>query len=112
MADDESAGSGSARRGANFEPKQTKAFVSLIETLKDEKDLLKATHKEEFLDPLDEDVAAVYDEAERVGVPKNILRAAVKKRKLERDADKIRDKFEGGTLNDYDAILLALGELA
>ncbi len=103
---------GSARRGSNFDPDIVQSFVARVETLTTEKKLLKDAFKESTIKPIDDDIAEIIKEADKAGVPPKMLRAALKKRKLEADAGAQAEKFEGDARDEFEALLLALGELA
>lgn len=62
--------------------------------------------------PIHHDINAVLDEGRDKGVPRKAIKAAVKKRILERKIENIRDDLEGDDLDNYDLVLKALGDLA
>lgn len=102
---------GRALRGSNYDPEITKSFVARVEQLNDdiqrEKDECKA-----LCDPIKEDIKAVFDEAETAGISPDLLKGAIKERKLRRDAEKVQEKFQGTRKDQYHSLLLAIGEFA
>jgi len=100
-----------AIRGNGFDPAITRAYVERIENLAND----LASERGESMQrcgAIHKDIAAVYDEAKKSGgIPKKALKMAVKKRALEAKVKQIRDELEGDDADNYDAILLALGEL-
>lgn len=110
MADNETGVA--AIRGNGFDPEIVRGYVQRIESLY--QDL--ATEKGESMarcKVIHEDVAAVYDEAKKVGgVPKKALKTAIKKRDLGRKFDAVGEDLEGDDLDNYAAVLLAVGQLS
>jgi uncharacterized protein (UPF0335 family) len=100
----------SALRGNGYDPEAVKAFVSRIENLNGD----LATEKSEFMTRckvIHGDLKVVYDEAKDTGIPKKELKKAVKRRALLASVEKLRDDLEGEQQDNYDKILLALGDL-
>lgn len=103
-------GEGRALRGSNFEPEITKGFVDRLERLNDDIQAEKDLCKEQCI-PIKADIAEVMDEAEEAGIPPDLLKGALKRRKLQRQAEKVEDKFLGMRKDQYHALLMSLGEL-
>lgn len=100
----------SAIRGNGYDPEAVKAFVSRVENLNGD----LATEKSEFMTRckvIHGDVSLVYDEAKGAGIPKKELKKAIKRRALLASVERIREELEGDQQDNYDKILLALGDL-
>lgn len=99
-----------AIRGNGFDPTMTAEFLDRIMNLHGD----LATEQSKYMlecKTIRGDMAVVYDEAKDKGIPKKALKAAVKKRILERKIENIREDFEGDDLDNYDLVLQALGDL-
>jgi len=101
----------SAIRGNGYDPEAVKGFVDRIENLNGD----LATMKGEFMAEckvVHGDIKSVLDEAKNAGIPKKELKQAIKRRALTLKIGELRDELEGEQVDNYDAILLALGDIA
>lgn len=101
----------SAIRGNGYDPEAVKSFVARVENLNGD----MATEKSEFMTRckvIHGDIKVVLDEAKNAGIPKKELKAAIKRRALAAKMEDIRLELEGEQQDNYDHILLALGDLA
>jgi uncharacterized protein (UPF0335 family) len=60
---------------------------------------------------LREDQKDIYEEAKGAGIPRKALRKVVKVRKLESDAEAVRDELETEEQDQFDLLRHALGDL-
>lgn len=112
QAKTETDGSGSAVRSNGYDPEQVKSFVSRVENLEQEVELLKVDFKEKTIGPLKEDIKQVVEEAEQAGIPKKELKAVLKRRAAHRKAEAIREKLKSYEQTNFDNLRLALGDLS
>src|SRR5690349_12058298 len=95
-----------------LDPKQIERFVKRIESLDDDIQRLRDECRAECFD-LMTDKKAVLEEAKDAGIPLKPLKAAIKARRLEKQAKAQRDNLRDIDLIDkFDLIRHALGDLA
>lgn len=100
-----------AFRGNGFDPQIAGPFVDRVENLNADIGKLKSAF---LLDckALHADIKEVMTEAKNAGIPKKALRNVVKKRKLERDIEEIREDLDGEDQDSYDQLVIALDKYA
>jgi AAA+ ATPase superfamily predicted ATPase len=94
-----------------FDKALVRGFAERIDTV--EKDM--ASEKGLYMRTikgLRADIALIYDEAKEKNIPKKELKAAMRKRRLIRQAESIRDNFDDNGQGTFDALWLALDEAA
>lgn len=100
---------GTAAKINGFDKKLVKGFAERIDTI--EKDM--ASEKGSYMVTIKgmrADIALIYDEAKDKNIPKKELKAAMRKRRLIRQADAIRDNFDESGQGTFDALWIALDE--
>src|SRR4051812_24437168 len=100
-----------ALRGNGFDSEIVTSLVDRILNLHGDLSAARIDYMNECK-PIHQDINAVLDEGRDKGIPRKALKAAVKKKLLERKIDNIRDDMEGDDLDNYDLVLKALGDLA
>lgn len=101
-------GSGvAAFRGNGFDPAIAGPFVSRVENLNSDIGKLKSAFLLECK-AIHADIKEVMTEAKNAGIPKKSLRNVVKKRKLERDIEGIREDLDGEDQDNYDQLVIAM----
>jgi hypothetical protein len=97
--------------GPGFNPQLVSGYVRRIEALLDD---IASERSASMIacKAIRADIGEVLDEAKNAGVPRRELKAAIKARELGRKIEALRDGFESDSLETYDQIRLALGDLA
>lgn len=100
-----------AFRGNGFDPAIAGPFVDRVEYLHADIGKLKSAF---MLDckSIQADIKEVMTEAKNAGIPKKALRNVVKKRKLERDIEGIREDLDGEDQDSFDQLVLAMDKYA
>lgn len=86
-------------------------YVERIETLDAEIDEIMAAAREKC-QPIKDDRKVIFKEAADNGIAKKPLAAVIRKRRLARRAEALRDMLSDEQAETYDSILHALGDLA
>lgn len=98
-------------QNAGLNTDDAQGFVERIENLHDKLESMKGSYMADCK-VVREDIKAVYDEAKESEIPKKALKAVVTARQLERRANEARDDLDSDDQDLFDAIRLALGDLA
>ena len=85
-------------------------FVKRIENVEEEIASAKGIFMRK-VGKLREDQKDVYEEAKGAGIPRKALRKVIKVRKLESDAEAVREELEGDEIDQFDLLRFALGDL-
>lgn len=99
-----------AIRGNGYSAEATTGFIERLENLDGERETAHMEYMQ-VCKRIAEDRNEVLNEAKDAGFKKKTLKAAVKKRALERKIENIRADMEQEDADDYDQVLQALGEL-
>jgi MoaA/NifB/PqqE/SkfB family radical SAM enzyme len=100
-----------AGRSNGYDPEVARGFANEIDNHFRTLDSLRGAYMRDCRG-VREEIAGVNDEAKDKGIPKKEFKAVVKARILERKAEKVRDDLDAESVETFDQIRHALGDLA